>query len=154
MVPTVERGDRVVVFCSIAIEGERPSTESTSGRSIWSRNCRAYADSDSTYRRCPSAYRVSKASEDLPDPDSPVTTVSEFRGISRSMFFRLCCRAPRTTIFLRLIGSRAVRQVYAGRQKNSRAVQLSSVARPSQWVKRLSHPHDCDGDESASNVEK
>ena len=36
---------------------------------------------------------VSKASDDLPDPDSPVMTVSALRGISTSMFFRLCTRA-------------------------------------------------------------
>ena len=33
MVPTVERGLLLVVFCSIAITGERPSILSTSGRS-------------------------------------------------------------------------------------------------------------------------
>src|SRR3546814_1542700 len=38
---------------------------------------------------------VSKASEDLPDPDSPVITISRSRGSSRSMFLRLCVRAPR-----------------------------------------------------------
>src|SRR5436190_8869011 len=38
---------------------------------------------------------VSKASEDLPEPDSPVNTTSRSRGISTSMFFRLCSRAPR-----------------------------------------------------------
>jgi hypothetical protein len=41
---------------------------------------------------------VSKASEDLPDPETPVTTVSWLCGISKSMFFRLWTRAPRTTI--------------------------------------------------------
>ena len=41
IVPTVERGLRLVVFCSIEIAGLRPSMESTSGRSIWSRNWRA-----------------------------------------------------------------------------------------------------------------
>src|SRR3989442_11897063 len=40
---------------------------------------------------------VSKASEDLPDPESPVMTVRAFRGISTVMFLRLCSRAPRTT---------------------------------------------------------
>jgi hypothetical protein len=40
-VPTVERGLREVVFWSIEIAGERPSIESTSGFSIWPRNCRA-----------------------------------------------------------------------------------------------------------------
>src|SRR5437870_5833545 len=39
---------------------------------------------------------VSKASEDLPDPDSPVITTRLSRGMSTSMFFRLCSRAPRT----------------------------------------------------------
>src|SRR5262249_21479983 len=41
---------------------------------------------------------VSKASEDFPDPDSPVNTTSRSRGISRSMFLRLCSRAPRIAI--------------------------------------------------------
>ena len=41
---------------------------------------------------------VSKASDDLPDPDSPVTTISFPRGIVRSMFFRLLTRAPFITI--------------------------------------------------------
>src|SRR5436190_6165442 len=39
---------------------------------------------------------VSKASEDLPDPDRPVKTMSESRGRSSETFFRLCSRAPRT----------------------------------------------------------
>src|SRR5262245_29318101 len=41
---------------------------------------------------------VSKASDDLPEPESPVITTSWSRGISRSMFFRVCSRAPRATI--------------------------------------------------------
>src|SRR5258705_10166978 len=41
---------------------------------------------------------VSKASDDLPEPDSPVKTTSLSRGISRSMFLRLCSRAPRIVI--------------------------------------------------------
>src|SRR5919201_2417592 len=41
---------------------------------------------------------VSKASDDLPDPDSPVNTTSRSRGITRSTSFRLCSRAPRMTI--------------------------------------------------------
>ena len=51
------------------------------------------------YRRCPSAKIVSNASELLPDPDSPVKTVSELRGIIMSTFFRLCTLAPKTSIF-------------------------------------------------------
>src|ERR1700694_721962 len=41
---------------------------------------------------------VSKASEDFPDPESPVRTTSLSRGIVRSTSFRLCSRAPRMTI--------------------------------------------------------
>src|ERR1700733_12810455 len=43
---------------------------------------------------------VSKASDDLPDPDRPVSTVSVSRGISTSTFLRLCSRAPRMEMFL------------------------------------------------------
>src|SRR6476620_10835900 len=39
---------------------------------------------------------VSKASEDLPEPLRPVITVKVLRGISTSIFFRLCWRAPCT----------------------------------------------------------
>ena len=38
---------------------------------------------------------VSKASELLPEPDTPLTTVSLPCGISQEIFFRLCVRAPR-----------------------------------------------------------
>src|SRR6476646_9911 len=41
---------------------------------------------------------VSKASEDLPEPLRPVITVRLLRGISTSMFLRLCWRAPWTEI--------------------------------------------------------
>src|SRR5918998_6805614 len=41
---------------------------------------------------------VSNASELLPDPDNPVRTTSLSRGISMSIFLRLCSRAPRTLI--------------------------------------------------------
>jgi hypothetical protein len=47
-VATVERGLRVVFFCRMATAGAMPSMSSTSGFSIRSRNCRAYADIDST----------------------------------------------------------------------------------------------------------
>src|ERR1700728_2057048 len=42
---------------------------------------------------------VSKASEDLPEPERPVNTIKRSRGKSRSMFFRLWVRAPRIRIF-------------------------------------------------------
>src|SRR5579864_2830586 len=41
---------------------------------------------------------VSKASDDFPDPDTPVTTVKVLWGMEKSMFFRLWTRAPRTTM--------------------------------------------------------
>src|SRR5215469_9032436 len=77
--------------------GDRPSMKSTSGLSIWPRNCRAYAESDSTYLRWPSAKIVSNARLDLPDPDSPVNTIMASRGRSSETSLRLCSRAPRTT---------------------------------------------------------
>src|SRR6188474_2754673 len=38
---------------------------------------------------------VSKTSDDLPDPETPVTTVSSLCGMSTETFFRLWTRAPR-----------------------------------------------------------
>src|SRR6185437_8358557 len=46
---------------------------------------------------------VSKASEDLPEPDSPVMTTSCSRGRSSETFFRLCSRAPRMEMNLEVI---------------------------------------------------
>lgn len=76
------------------MDGERPSIESRSGLSIFSTNCRAYAESDSMYLLCPSAKMVSNAREDLPEPLTPVTTMKLSLGIFRSIFFRLCSLAP------------------------------------------------------------
>src|SRR5712692_7562380 len=52
---------------------------------------------------------VSKARLDLPEPDSPVTTMSLSRGISTVIFFRLCTRAPCTAIVVRAAGLVAIR---------------------------------------------
>src|SRR5437764_15127980 len=41
---------------------------------------------------------VSKASDDLPEPDTPVMTTNLLRGTTTSIFLRLCSRAPRMTI--------------------------------------------------------
>src|SRR4051794_21691261 len=41
---------------------------------------------------------VSKASEDLPEPDRPVMTTSESRGRTTLTSLRLCSRAPETTM--------------------------------------------------------
>ena len=48
------------------------------------------------YLRWPSAKMVSKASELLPLPETPVITTRRSRGMSMSTPFRLCSRAPRT----------------------------------------------------------
>src|SRR5215213_8798422 len=48
---------------------------------------------------------VSKAREDLPLPESPVTTTITSRGRETVISFRLCSRAPRTTIWLSAISS-------------------------------------------------
>ena len=50
------------------------------------------------YCRWPSAYNVSKARLLLPDPLGPVTTMSWWRGMSKSTSRRLCVRAPRMRI--------------------------------------------------------
>src|SRR5215212_9437297 len=47
---------------------------------------------------------VSKASDDFPDPLTPVMTTSERAGNVTSTFLRLCVRAPRTTIWPRAGG--------------------------------------------------
>lgn len=57
-------------------------------------NWRAYDDMDSMYRRWPSAWIVSKARDDFPDPESPVITMKAFFGRSIETFFRLFTRAP------------------------------------------------------------
>src|SRR5438552_5018966 len=44
---------------------------------------------------------VSNARLDLPEPESPVTTMSLSRGISTEMFLRLCTRAPCTARVVR-----------------------------------------------------
>src|SRR6476659_446928 len=49
---------------------------------------------------------VSNARLDLPDPESPVTTISLSRGISRETFLRLCTRAPCTAMVVRGADSR------------------------------------------------
>ena len=47
-VPTVERGFRVLTFCSMAMAGGKPLMKSHSGLLILPRNWRAYDESDST----------------------------------------------------------------------------------------------------------
>src|SRR3990167_1529844 len=98
MVATVERGLLERDFWSIEIAGESPIISSTSGFCICLKNCLAYEERDSTYLLCPSAKMVSKARDDLPEPERPVKTIIELRGISTVIFFKLCVRAPLTII--------------------------------------------------------
>src|ERR1700722_7718639 len=46
----------------------------------------------------PSAYRVPRASDVLPEPDTPTTATVRHNGTSTSTSRRLLCRAPRTTM--------------------------------------------------------
>src|SRR5690348_15845115 len=64
---------------------------------------------------------VSKASEDLPEPDGPVTTVMARRGISRSNPLRLCWSAPRTVMCDFMSSSRASGERSIGAQEGDRA---------------------------------
>lgn len=56
---------------------------------------------------------VSKASDDLPEPLTPVTTMSLLRGRSIETFLRLCCLAPRTAIVRRGEGVESASNVTA-----------------------------------------
>src|SRR5882762_358035 len=47
---------------------------------------------------------VSKARLDLPEPESPVTTMRLSRGNSSETFLRLCTRAPCTAMVVRAAG--------------------------------------------------
>src|ERR1700677_4562268 len=49
-------------------------------------------------RRRPSAEREAKARVDLPEPETPLSTVMALCGMTKSMFLRLWTRAPRTRI--------------------------------------------------------
>jgi hypothetical protein len=51
---------------------------------------------------------------DLPLPDSPVITISESRGRSMSIPLRLCSRAPRTEMWVRLIENGCSANVHRG----------------------------------------
>ena len=46
-------------------------------------------------------------SDDLPEPDTPVTTTNLLRGIATLMFFRLCTLAPLIKISLPVAGADA-----------------------------------------------
>src|SRR5215216_4798833 len=63
---------------------------------------------------------VSKASEDLPEPESPVKTISRSRGSSSDMFLRLCSRAPwiDMTFFISAIATELDQMVNTGNRNS------------------------------------
>src|SRR5262245_32709901 len=97
---------------------------------------------------------VSKASDDLPEPLGPVITTSRSRGSVRLMFFRLCCRAPRTTS--RFMGRRELARTGRGWAPHSaaRAVDgpLADARGAVPWRPRLSLPAAPGGLERSGHV--
>src|SRR5437899_6067554 len=91
---------------------------------------------------------VSKASGDFPEPDTPVITTSWSRGISRSMFLRLCSRAPRMTI--RSLAMAIYRVSVARPRQHSTLARLRSLEgspRPSHGLGSRDHPREGRGGE-------
>jgi hypothetical protein len=99
-VPTVERLLPPSRFWSTTTEAGRLSTASTSGLPKLGSRLRTNAVWVWLSCRCDSAAMVSNTSEDLPEPDTPVTTVSRPAGTVTSTLRRLCSRAPVTVIML------------------------------------------------------
>src|SRR5215475_11991103 len=81
---------------STTIAVVRPSSRSTSGRLRLGMKPWTKALYVSLISRCDSAAMVAKTRELLPEPETPVKTVSRRLGTSRLTFFRLFSRAPCT----------------------------------------------------------
>lgn len=95
-VPTVERGSEPSRCWSTMIAVVSPSSTSTSGRaSVGMKPCRN-ALYVSLISRCDSAAIVSNTRELLPEPETPVNTVSRRLGSSMLTSLRLFSRAPNT----------------------------------------------------------
>src|SRR3954451_9904918 len=95
-VPTVDRGSAPIRSWSTMIAVVSPSRTSTSGRaSVGMKPC-TKALYVSLIIRCDSAAIVANTRELLPEPETPVKTVSRRFGSSTLMSFRLCSRAPST----------------------------------------------------------
>src|ERR671912_351276 len=95
-VPTVERGLAPMRSWSTMIAVVSPSSRSTSGRaSVGMKPC-TKALYVSLIIRCDSAAIVPNTSELLPEPETPVNTVSRRLGMSTLMSLRLFTRAPST----------------------------------------------------------
>ncbi|CAM5237162.1 hypothetical protein STANM309S_01202 [Streptomyces tanashiensis] len=97
-VPTVERGSAPRRCWSTMIAVVRPSRTSTSGRASVGMKPWTKALYVSLISRCDSAAMVSKTRELLPEPETPVKTVSRRFGISMLTSLRLFSRAPCTRI--------------------------------------------------------
>src|SRR6266536_1796397 len=97
-VPTVERGSAPIRCWSTMIAVVSPSSTSTSGRASVGINPCTKALYVSLISRCDSAAIVPNTSELLPEPETPVNTVSRRFGISTLMSLRLFTRAPCTRI--------------------------------------------------------
>src|SRR6266436_414019 len=98
VVPTVERGSAPIRCWSTMIAVVSPSSTSTSGRaSVGMKPC-TKALYVSLISRCDSAAIVSNTRELLPEPETPVNTVSRRFGISTLTSLRLFTRAPCTRI--------------------------------------------------------
>src|ERR1017187_489578 len=97
-VPTVERASAPIRCWSTMIAVVSPSSTSTSGRaSVGMKPC-TKALYVSLISRCDSAAIVPNARELLPEPETPVNTVSRRFGISTLTSLRLFSRAPCTRI--------------------------------------------------------
>src|SRR3954454_8375267 len=97
-VPTVERGSPPIRSWSTMIAVVSPSMKSTSGRaSVGMKPC-TKALYVSLIIRCDSAAIVLNTNELLPEPETPVNTVSRRFGSSTLTSLRLFTRAPTTRI--------------------------------------------------------
>ena len=97
-VPTVERGSAPIRSWSTRIAVVSPSSTSTSGRaSVGMKPC-TKALYVSLISRCDSAAIVPNTRELLPEPETPVNTVSRRFGSSTLTSLRLFTRAPCTRI--------------------------------------------------------
>ncbi len=97
-VPTVDREFAPIRSWSTMIAALRLRSASTSGLPWLGMNDWMNAVYVSLISRCDSAAIVPNTSDDLPDPDTPVNTVSLRLGMSSEMSARLFSRAPRTSI--------------------------------------------------------
>ena len=97
-VPSVERVFAPRRSWSTRIAVVKPSRTSTSGRAMFGMNTWTNVEYVSSISRRDSAAIVPNTSELLPEPETPVNTVSRRFGISMLTSLRLFTRAPCTRI--------------------------------------------------------